>query len=456
MSSEQQKAAWKARVNAALADGDSISVQALLEDAHATDVAEVFLELDDEEQQALLEMLDDEQTAELLVELDTEDRAELLDQLPAERASDVLEEMFSDDAADVLSELPSQEANDLLERMEPEMADDVAALLRYPDGTAGRLMATEFVRLRPDDTVNAVLSAMHQHADDAEMIYYLYVLDDDDRLLGSVNLRQLIICDPAQTMAEIMNREYVSVATDTPQERVAEVVRRHDLLAVPVLDEEGRMHGIVTVDDVGEVVEEEGADALLEVSGTADSESTVRPVAQWRGWRSGVLALGGGLLASALVWVLARHVTHLTQVIVLLPLLLVLGITGSSQVALAMDNAYESPVERNYVPLIFLRELLAGAALACIGALLAGGLILVLNRHLSITAAIVPAIAVAVPMFLGLWIGAIAGAIGASIVRRRGGYLSSSPHTIIVVIALLLAITTYFICACWLASVLLP
>jgi magnesium transporter len=441
MPTDERQSEWIAHLRDVLECGDAALLREVVEAAHAADLAEAYPELDEDERRVLLDALDDEHTAELLAELESEEQHELLDELPVERVSDVLDEMASDDAADLLADLPTQEVDALLEHMEPERADEVAALLRYDEDTAGGLMATEFVRVGPDDSAETVLADLRRHAGDAEMIYILYVLDDDDRLLGIVNLRALIVCAPDTPMTELMHREVDSVRVDTPQEQVAALVRRRDLLAVPVLDDEGRMHGIVTVDDVGEVVEEEAAEDLLEVSGSEDAEEVPRPWIAWRNWRSGLLALVGGVIISLLVWRLTSALTLSVDVIVLLPLLLVLSITASSQAALAIDTAFDDPVEHRYPGAILFRELQAGAAPAGIGGVLAGAVVFFIARGTH--DALARAWAVAWPMFLALWLAALVGAVGVNVVRRRADHTGSSAHTAIVITALLLASGVY-------------
>jgi magnesium transporter len=437
---------WGETLYSALVQRDQEAIARALEDVHAADLADFYLELEEPERMILLDALSDEQAATLLDELAPSERAEVLDMLPVERTSDILDEMPADEAADLLAELPTEEANALLERMEPEQAGDVAELMRYPEDTAGGLMTKEFVGVGPDDTAAEVMTRLRVHHDDAEMIYYLYVLDEDGRMLGEVTLRDLIVCSPDIEMAAVMRREYPSVSVDLPQQEVAEIVRRHDLLAVPVLDTEGRLLGIITVDDVGDVVQEEATEDLLESSGGAPpvergGVEEARPWIGLHGWRTGLLALAGSVLGGGLIWLSAGLLPAWKDVGLLLPLVLILGIFAAHQAALAIDRAGESAVERQQLGRIFLREVVAGLATAVIGGLLAAAVILVLHIDRREVAAL------AIPTALGLWTAAIAGALGAVTLRRQGDRLSSASTTLIVVAALLLAITVYLLLA---------
>jgi magnesium transporter len=441
MPTERTSQDWEERLAEVLERRDAAELQALLEEMHAADLADAFIDLDEPAQIAILEALSDEQAAELLAELDPDERAAMLDQLTVERTTDVLEEMSSDDAADVLAELPRDEADALLERMEPEAADDVAELLRYSDDTAGGLMAKEFVHAGPDTTVAETLDLLRTQYADAEMIYDIYVLDEEERLLGVVTLRDLIAHEPETPLSDLMHREYESVHTDQPQDEVAEIVRRHDLLAVPVLDDDGRLHGIVTVDDIGQVVQEEAAEDLLSVSGGEEMDETPTPWTVRPGWRSGLLALLGALALSAVIWALSRSAFFIhppaqwTPAAILLPLLLILGITLSNQAALAMDMAYARAAESRQLGRVFRREVLAGLGMALLGGVLAALILLVLHQ---------PAdrlLRIALALALGCWLASLTGAVGALLVRRRNLDLGPYSHTLIVVVALLAAVS---------------
>ena len=411
MLADNRQRDWESRLREALERQDRQALLQLLNEIHAADLADLFLELDEPEQIIVLEALSDEQAATLLDELDPRDQADVLDLITVERASDILEEMPSDEAADLLGELSTEEADALLGRMEPESADDVAELMRYAEDTAGGLMAKEFVRVEPEQTVAEVMTLLRAHHDDAEMIYNLFVLDEDDRLLGDVTLRTLIVSDPDAIMAAIMAREVISVPVEMPQEDVAELVRRHDIFALPVLDQEGRMLGIITVDDIGDVVQEEAAEDLLEMSGGEEEDAAVSP--GWRGGRTGALAVAGGLICAGLIWQFAGTFSDWNDIALLLPLLLLLGITAGGLAALAMDRAVESTVERHQLARVFIRELLTGGMLALLSGLIAAAVIMILRtRH--------DAGLVALPLALGVWSSSIAGALGALSLRNRG------------------------------------
>ncbi|MEI6520872.1 MAG: CBS domain-containing protein [bacterium] len=417
----------KEELISALNSNNTEKLPEMLEELHAADLADIFTDSSSNIRQLLVDNLNDEQVGYLLSELDEDDRKIALDLMTVDRTSQVLENMYSDEAADILSELPTHEADELLERMDQEAADDVADLMRYAEDTAGGLMAKEFVTVSADDTVDDVLQMLRRHHDDAEMIYYLYAIDEDERLLGTVTLRKLIVCDLQQEIAEIMNRDYISVNTDTPQEEVAELVRYHNLLAVPVLDEDGRIQGIVTVDDVGDVVREEAAEELLEISG--GDEDTTWKWSERRGMRTGILALLGGSIGTALLWLVSGHIVN-REKLLLIPIVLVMAIITSSQSSLAVDMGREKMMP------VILREILAGFFLSFISFFLSIIFMLIFKPFY---------ITFAYAVFFGVWTAASCGAICSGILGKINERIGPFNHTLIVIVSASAGIIIYLL-----------
>lgn len=177
-------------------------------------------------------------------------QAAIISSLDSEKASDILEEMGPDDAADLLADLPQRKAEELLSHMETEEAEDVKELLKYPEDSAGGLMTTEYIALRDTLTAEEAIDQLRAQAPDAETIYYLYVVDQRGQLKGVLSLRELIISPRERPIAQFMRQNVVSVKVNDHQDHVAEVIDKYGLLAVPVIDNKDVLQGIVTVDDV--------------------------------------------------------------------------------------------------------------------------------------------------------------------------------------------------------------
>jgi CBS domain-containing protein/sporulation protein YlmC with PRC-barrel domain len=218
-------------------------------DLHPADLAEIISDLTRSESDKLLESLDVETVADALEEVEPEFQAALVETMPDERVADVLEEMSPDAAADLLAELPDDRSEDLLNLMEKEDADDVRKLLSYPIDTAGGLMTTEYVTVRPDLTAEQTIVVLREEAAEAETIYYVYVTDEQGRLLGVFSLSDLVVAKPDTPITTFMHRRVVTVNVNDSQDDVAHAVSKYNLLAVPVVDDQNRLQGIVTADD---------------------------------------------------------------------------------------------------------------------------------------------------------------------------------------------------------------
>ena len=186
--------------------------------------------------------------------MEPDTQVEVLEDLAPERAADILEEMSPDDAADLVEDLSDETRAELLALMERDEADELGELLRYPEDTAGGTMTTEFVAVPADLSAAATIDRLRELEPDAETIYYVYVVDAAERLVGVLSLRDLIVAPPDSPVGEVMIPEPVAVDVLADRDEVAAVVARYNLLAVPVVDEEHRLVGIVTVDDAMDTI----------------------------------------------------------------------------------------------------------------------------------------------------------------------------------------------------------
>jgi len=223
---------------------------------HPVEIARLAESLSYQHGAEIVESLDDETAAETLEEMAAERQAQILGDMDEERAFFIHEHMSPDEAADVLGDLPVEKAEDLLNRMEDEEQSEVAELLPYADDTAGGLMTTEFVTLPRDLTVGEAFARLREMAETPNMIYYLYVVEDDvsEKLVGVIALRGLILSDPSSPLENVMRSDLQVAHTDDSAVDVAQKVAEYNLLALPVVDEAGEILGIVTVDDAIEIL----------------------------------------------------------------------------------------------------------------------------------------------------------------------------------------------------------
>jgi magnesium transporter len=218
-------------------------------DLHPADLAEIISDLSRLESSKLLETLDVKTLADTLEEVEPDFQASLVEQMSDDRVADLLEEMAPDEAADLLAELPDDRSEQILNLMQDEEAEDVRKLLAYPEDRAGGIMNTEYFAVQPDFTAEQVIATLREKAREAETVFYVYVADEEGRLIGVFSLRELILANPSTPVSQFMHKRVVSVNLLDTQSDVAQMVAKYNLLAVPVVDEHGRLHGIVTADD---------------------------------------------------------------------------------------------------------------------------------------------------------------------------------------------------------------
>jgi CBS domain-containing protein len=220
-----------------------------LAELHPADLATIIDQLSRSDRVGVIAALDDEAAADAIGEMEPETQVDILEDLDPGRAADILEEMDPDEAADLVADLSDESRDEILGLMEKEEAEEVQELMTYGEETAGGIMTTEFVAVPANLTAAQTIDRLRELEPTAETIFYVYVTDSDDRLVGVLSLRDLIVARPETLISTFMYDEPVAVGTNASQEEVTEVVARYNLLAVPVVDAEGRLEGIVTVDD---------------------------------------------------------------------------------------------------------------------------------------------------------------------------------------------------------------
>lgn len=250
----------------------SIEIAELLKQ-HPAEVADIISELKDEEAiEVLHRLFERRKAADALGEMDPEDAARLYTELSHEERLQILTRMAPDDAVDLLEELPPDMVRDLLARLTREDSVELSELLSYEPDTAGGLMSPDVVAVRADSTVADAIETLRKEAEEAETLYYAYVVDDHDTLIGVLALRDLVLAKPDQRIRSIVRTELVSLPVDMDAEEVTNVFDKYNYLALPVVDEAGKLLGIVTVDDVMDQMREETTEDFLRMGGIPSGE----------------------------------------------------------------------------------------------------------------------------------------------------------------------------------------
>jgi magnesium transporter len=333
------------------------------------DLAEALHRLDSTELAALFSHLGDEALADLLAELDVHDSARLISKLSRAQAADVLEEMDPDDAVDVVAELHPETAEAVLTEMEPTDAHDVRTLMAYPEDSAGRLMTPDVVALRPDLTADEAMHILRELAEHVETIYYSYVTDPaDNRLLGVLSLHRLVLSRPTTPIRELMIAEPVKVRADASQVEAARLLDQFHLLAIPVVDENDRLVGMVTADDAAEVLLEEAGEDIERLGGSQPLEepylrASIPHMFRKRiGWL--LLLFAAEAYTGSVLGYFEETLSEQIALAFFIPLLIgTAGNTGSQTVTLLVGALRVGEVDFHDLRRVFKREVVVGLLL---------------------------------------------------------------------------------------------
>lgn len=306
----------------------------VLEDAYPADIATALRELPLPERVHVFRLLPPAQAGAVLSELDDQTLLELVRALDEHEISRILDRMPPDHVVEVVEELPKEQADKILDLMEEEKSEEVQELLEYPENTAGRLMSREFVAVHENATVAKAIEHIRKAAtgDDA---FYLYVVDDHDHLVGLVPLHRLLTADPAMPVRAICTADVESVAADTDQEEVARLVQRYNVIEVPVVDDNHRLLGTISVDDVIDVIHEEATEDIQRLGGVAGDETVLDPPRAvfttrllWR-----LVNLGTAVLAASVIGLFEASIQALATLAIFMPIVASMGGIGTTQTA---------------------------------------------------------------------------------------------------------------------------
>jgi magnesium transporter len=295
---------------------------------HAADLSVVFRSLSLASQKRLFNMIDEiEKKGILFSELDEDTFLDLVEDINLDSLVNILKHMQTDDVADLIARLPDEKSDAILERMEKEDSEEVEDLLRYDDDTAGGIMVPEFIALHQEVTAKKAIESLQTEYQDVEMPFYLYVKDEYDSLMGVISLRQLVVVTPDTPLKEFMTTEVISVQPGVDQEEVAKIVARYDILAVPVVDENRHLVGIVTVDDVIDIFRQEATEDILKMAGVGEefveTKSVMRSTRIRLPWL--FASCVGGILAFFIIGRFEESLIKFTYLAAFIPVIMGMG-----------------------------------------------------------------------------------------------------------------------------------
>ncbi|SHJ79449.1 magnesium transporter [Paramaledivibacter caminithermalis] len=315
-----------------LDNNEHLKIKEYIEELHPADIVEILLELDDEDQVHFFSILSWEQAGKVLEEVDSDTFIELLEILKREQKILILDQMAHDDMVDLIAELSEEKRKEIISLLDLEDAKKVTELLIYDEDTAGGIMTKEFITVRKDITIYQAIEDLRDKAGDAETIYYVYVVDKNERLVGVLSLRELIVNRPNKIIEDIMHEKVISVNLKTDQEDVAHLVSKYDLLAIPVVDDNNRIMGIITVDDIIDVIQEEATEDIYKFAGSSEAEDidddkifhrifiSVKSRLPWL-----VITVFGGLLSAKVIGGFQEVLNKNTVLALFMPLLAGMG-----------------------------------------------------------------------------------------------------------------------------------
>ena len=326
-----------------LLTGNRHATNSILDDAHPRDIADAGADLDDPTLWSLLEQLDPPLNADVFSHLPIERQAVLAERFDPARVADLLESMASDDRADLIQQLAEPARDLILQQMEVPQRRDTERLAEYAEGTAGSVMSSDVTTLLSDQTVMQAMQHLRAMAGKKETIYYNYVIDIDGRLLGIVSLRDLVLANPDVLLADVMNRDVIRVDVADSVDEVGRKIREYDLLALPVVDDRGRLVGIVTVDDVLDAAEAETTEDFNKLGATGLGRASYRDASVLLLYRRRIVWLlvlvFVNIFSGAGIAVFENTIAVVPALVIFLPLLIGSGGNAGSQSATLMVRA---------------------------------------------------------------------------------------------------------------------
>ena len=361
---EQKIQVLHGTVSKLLRRGAVTNLKKALGKIHPADIAHLFRYFELSDQKTLLELMPDvERAADVLSELEPETWPQLANLLNKDYLMAVLHEMADDDSAVFIRSLSDELAEEILSDLHDEQSEDVEKLLGYDEDTAGGIMSTDVFSLDQDTTVKEAIAAL-QNSEDYEMVFYVYVTDEHNHLVGVLSLRQLLTVPPLTRLADIMSTNVMRVRTDMDQEEVAELVAKYNILAIPVVDDHGKLIGLITVDDVIDVMRDEATEDILRMAGTSEEELLLGykslQIARLRlPWLLATLV--GGVITGSLMWLFRATLEQVIMLISFIPVITGMGGNVGGQTSSIIVRGFATGrIDFTMIRQVFLKELRVG------------------------------------------------------------------------------------------------
>lgn len=417
MSQQETKSNLEA-LSAALEVGELQQLRFMLNKGlKPVEVAHLLEKTPPRERQILWNLLNQELEGEVLQYLGDDAQTEILSRMEASEVLAITESLETDDMADILQQLPERVMKELLQIMDQQNRERVEEVLAYPEDTAGGLMNTDTVTIRPDINVETVLRYLRRHKDIPEMTDTLFVVSRKDSYIGVLPLTRLLTADPGVLVREIMQTDVEPIPADMPDESVARLFEQLDLISAPVVNEEGRLLGRITIDDVVDVIREDADHSLMSMAGLDDDEDTFAPIMKTT--RRRAVWLGINLItsfaASAVIGLFEATIDKVVALAVLMPIVASMGgIAGSQTLTLVIRGQALGHIERSNIGWLFNRELVVGLLNGMLWALVVAVVAVLWFQDMTV------GIVIAMALVINLIAGAMAGTLLPTILKSMG------------------------------------
>lgn len=311
------------------------ALKKLVDEIRAADLADLIEHLKPNERLFIFKLLEPEGAGEVLMEIEPPVQEGILKNLDSQEISNIVQELDSDDAADVVGDLPAERAREVIETVDTEVSEELEQLLPFPEDTAGGIMGLEFVAVKANVTLQDAIETIREKKEEVENLFYLWVIDDFEKLVGVISLKELLIESPSRKVSEIMNTEVISVNALADQEEVVFMVKKYDLVSIPVVDENHRLIGRITHDDVIDVIEEEVDEDISLMAGVISQEiteeSTLKISKARLPWL--IMGLSGGILAAFVINHFESSLEKILALSFFFPVIMAMGGNTGTQAA---------------------------------------------------------------------------------------------------------------------------
>jgi len=399
-----------------------IELNEYLEEIHSADIVEIIMELDDDNRKKLISVLSWNKISDVLEEVETPVFINLISEFTKDQKRMILAEMGQDDVVDLIASLDDVKQKEFLSLMDSQEASELKELLIYDEDTAGGIMTKDYITVKRDISVYQAIEEVRVQASEAETVYYVYVVDHMERLVGVLSLRELIVTKTNKIIEEIMREQVIKVNVGTDQEEVAKMVAKYNLIAIPVVDNNDVIKGIITVDDIIDVIEEEATEDIYKFAGTNEGEYKIEDSFAKRIWSSVrsrlpwlIVTVFGGLLSARIIGGFEATLNSNTTIAYFIPLLAGMGgNVGTQSSTLTVRGIATGSIDGKEVSKIVFQEFLVGFSVGMVCSLIVALMTYILHSE------IILSLIVGVAMWANMITAATIGTIVPLVFKRIG------------------------------------